>query len=262
MRTGLILKKAGMTRFYTEDGRNVPVSVLKLDNCQVTGVMTAEKNGYDAVQVGVGTAKVKNVSKAQRGVFAKAKIEPKAKLAEFRVDPKNAVEVGTELGANHFVAGQFVDVTGITKGRGFTGAMKRWNFKGLRATHGVSVSHRSHGSTGQRQDPGKVFKNKKMAGHYGTEQVTTLNLRVVHIDPSEGLVLVEGCVPGHEDCWLLVRDAIKKPLPKEAPMPAGIKESGKKAAPAKEEAPAQAEAAPEAPVEAAAPEAPAEETKE
>ncbi|MBI1327720.1 MAG: 50S ribosomal protein L3 [Alphaproteobacteria bacterium] len=260
MRTGLILKKAGMTRFYTEDGRNVPVSVLKLDSCQVTGVMTTEKNGYDAVQLGVGTAKVKNVSKANRGVFAKAKVEPKAKLAEFRIDPKNTLEVGTELSADHFVVGQFVDVTGITKGRGFTGGMKRWNFKGLRATHGVSVSHRSHGSTGQRQDPGKVFKNKKMAGHYGTEQVTTQNLLVVHTDPAEGLVLVEGAVPGHQDCWLLVSDAVKKVLPKEAPLPAGVKASAQKAAPAKEEAPVAETAAPEA-TEAPA-EAPADEAKE
>ncbi|CUW39161.1 50S ribosomal subunit protein L3 [Magnetospirillum sp. XM-1] len=223
MRSGLIAQKVGMTRIFTEDGTHVPVTVLKVDTCQVVSTRSVEKDGYVAVQLGAGTAKVKNVSKPARANFAKAKVEPKKKLVEFRVTAENLLEVGTELSAAHFIPGQYVDVTANTIGKGFAGGMKRWNFRGLEATHGVSVSHRSHGSTGQRQDPGKVFKGKKMAGHMGDEQVTTQNLTVVSTDADRGLILVKGSVPGHEGSWVLVRDAVKRKLPDGVPFPAGVK---------------------------------------
>ncbi len=223
MRTGLIAQKLGMTRVFAEDGAHVPVTLLKVAGCQVIAVRTEESNGYNAVQLGLDKAKVKNVSKAQRGHFAKAKVEPTKKIAEFRVDKDALLEVGAELSADHFVTGQFVDVTGTTIGKGFAGGMKRWNFGGLRATHGVSVSHRSLGSTGQRQDPGRTFKGKKMAGHMGDERVTTQNLKVVGTDPALGIVMVKGNVPGHEGSYVLIKDAKKRPLPKEAPFPAALK---------------------------------------
>jgi len=219
MRSGVIAQKVGMTRIFNDAGEHVPVTVLKLDGCQVVAHRTTERNGYTAMQLGAGRAKVKNVSKAERGRFALAKVEPRMKLAEFRVAETELLPVGAEITADHFVVGQFVDVTGTTIGKGFAGPMKRWNFGGLRATHGVSISHRSHGSTGGRQDPGKTFKNKKMAGHMGTDRVTTLNLKVVRTDVERGLVLVEGAVPGHAGGWIFVRDAIKRKLPAEAPQP-------------------------------------------
>lgn len=223
MRTGLIAQKLGMTRVFAEDGAHVPVTLLKVAGCQVIAVRTEESNGYNAVQLGLDKAKVKNVSKAQRGHFAKAKVEPKQKIAEFRVTKDALLEVGAELSAEHFIAGQFVDVTGTTIGKGFAGSMKRWNFGGLRASHGVSVSHRSHGSTGNRQDPGRTFPGKKMAGHLGVERVTTQNLKVVATDPALGIVMVKGAVPGHEGSYVLIKDAKKRPLPKEAPFPAALK---------------------------------------
>jgi large subunit ribosomal protein L3 len=223
MRTGLIAQKLGMSRLFNEEGAHVPVTVLKVDKCEVVAVRTAERDGYTAVQLGVGKAKVRNTSKAMRGHFAKAKVEPKRKLAEFRVTPDALVEVGSELSAGHFVPGQFVDVTGTTIGKGFAGAMKRWNFGGLRASHGVSISHRSHGSTGNRQDPGRTFPNKKMAGHLGAERVTTLNLKVVATDADEGLIMVRGAVPGAEGSYVLVRDAVKRKLPKDVPFPAALR---------------------------------------
>ena len=223
MRTGLIAQKLGMTRVFAEDGAHVPVTLLKVAGCQVIAVRTEESNGYNAVQLGLDKAKVKNVSKAQRGHFAKAKVEPTKKIAEFRVDKDALLEVGAELSADHFVTGQFVDVTGTTIGKGFAGGMKRWNFGGLRATHGVSVSHRSLGSTGQRQDPGRTFKGKKMAGHMGDERVTTQNLKVFGTDPALGIVMVKGNVPGHEGSYVLIKDAVKRPLPKDAPFPAALK---------------------------------------
>jgi large subunit ribosomal protein L3 len=219
MRSGVIAQKVGMTRIFTDAGEHVPVTVLKVDNCQVVAHRTEDKNGYTALQVGAGKAKVKNVSKAERGRFAVAKVEPKMKLAEFRVDAADVIPVGAEITADHFVVGQFVDVTGTTTGKGFAGGMKRWNFGGLRASHGVSVSHRSIGSTGGRQDPGKTFKNKKMPGHLGVERVTTQNLRVVQTDVERGLILVEGAVPGVKGGWIHVRDAVKRALPKDAPKP-------------------------------------------
>ena len=219
MRTGLIARKLGMSRLFGEEGAHVPVTVLKVEKCEVVAVRTAERDGYTAVQLGVGTRKAKNLSKAVRGHFAKAKVEPKRKLAEFRVSADALLDVGAELVANHFVAGQFVDVTGTSIGKGYAGPMKRWNFGGLRASHGVSISHRSHGSTGGRQDPGKTFKNKKMAGHLGAERVTTLNLKVVMTDVERGLVYVEGAVPGHKGGWIMLRDAVKKALPKDLPTP-------------------------------------------
>jgi len=222
-RTGLITKKIGMTRIFNDAGEHIPVTVLKLDSLQVTGVCTVERNGYTAVQLGYGKAKVKNVAKAQRAVFAKAKVEPKMELAEFRVSEDALLEVGAELSAAHFIPGQFVDVTAVSIGKGFAGVMKRYDFKGLRATHGVSVSHRSPGSTGQRQDPGRTFKNKKMAGHMGHTNVTTLNLQVVSVDPELNVVMVRGAVPGAEGGYVYVRDAIKRARPKEAPLPAGLK---------------------------------------
>lgn len=232
MRSGLIAQKVGMTRVFTDDGQHVPVTVLKVDSCQVVAVRTEDKDGYTAVQLGAGAIKVKNVNKPERGHFAKARVEPKRKLVEFRVDADALIEVGAELSAAHFVAGQFVDVTGTSIGKGFAGAMKRWNFGGLRATHGVSVSHRSHGSTGNRQDPGKVFKNKKMAGHLGDERVTVLNLQVVAVDEARGLIMLKGAVPGAEGGWLRIRDAVKKKAPEGLPFPAGIKSAPAAEAPA------------------------------
>jgi large subunit ribosomal protein L3 len=232
MRTGLIAKKLGMTRVFTETGDHVPVSVLHVDNCQVVAVRTAEKDGYTAVQLGVGKAKVKNVTQPMRGHYAKAKIEPKQKLVEFRVSADALIDVGAELSAEHFIAGQFVDVTGTSIGHGFSGVMKRHNFGGLRATHGVSVSHRSHGSTGQRQDPGKVFKNKKMAGHYGDKRITTQNLKVVSSDAERGLIMVEGSVPGATGGYVLIRDAAKRKPVKDLPFPAALRGTAAAAAPA------------------------------
>lgn len=222
-RTGLLTTKLGMTRVFTETGEHIPVTVLKLDGVQVTGVRTAAKNGYNAVQLGYGKAKAKNVSKAAKGNFAKAKVEPKKKLVEFRVSEDALLEVGAELSATHFVPGQFVDVTAVSIGKGFAGVMKRWDFHGLRATHGVSVSHRSPGSTGQRQDPGRTFKGKKMPGHMGCTTITTLNLKVVSVDPELGVVMVKGAVPGAEGGYVCIRDAVKHARPKEAPLPAGLK---------------------------------------
>ncbi len=232
MRTGLIARKLGMSRLFGEEGAHVRVTVLKVDKCEVVAVRTAERDGYTAVQLGVGTRKAKNLSKAVRGHFAKAKVEPKRKLAEFRVSTDALLDVGAELVANHFVAGQFVDVTGTTIGKGFAGSMKRWNFGGLRATHGVSVSHRSHGSTGNRQDPGRTFPNKKMAGHLGVERVTTLNLKVVATDSDKGLIMIRGAVPGHEGSYVLVRDAVKRKLPKDVPFPAALRATAAAGAPA------------------------------
>ena len=226
MRSGVIAQKLGMTRIFTDAGVHVPVTVLKVDRCEVVAHRTKEKNGYTALQVGVGLAKVKNVAKAERGHFAIAKVEPKQKVAEFRVDDQDLIPVGAEITADHFVVGQFVDVSGITTGKGFAGGMKRWNFGGLRATHGVSVSHRSIGSTGGRQDPGKTFKNKKMPGHMGVERITTQNLRVVQTDTDRGLILVEGAVPGVKGGYIYVRDAVKHPLPKDAPKPGAFRLKG------------------------------------
>jgi large subunit ribosomal protein L3 len=223
MRSGLVAQKVGMTRIFNDAGEHVPVTVLKLEHCQVVARRTQDINGYTALQLGVGTVKVKNVSKAERQRFAIAKVEPKRKLVEFRVDPKNMIEVGAELTAEHFLPGQLVDVTGTSIGKGFAGPMKRWNFAGLRATHGVSVSHRSHGSTGNRQDPGKVFKNKKMAGHLGDERVTTQNVKVVKVDAAAGLIMLRGSVPGAKGGWVLVRDAIKHAIPKDVPMPGALR---------------------------------------
>jgi large subunit ribosomal protein L3 len=221
-----------MTRVFTDTGEHVPVTVLKVDSCQVVAHRTVDVNGYTAVQVGTGKAKVKNVSKAERGRFAVASVEPKKKLAEFRVDPDHMIPIGAEITVDHFVPGQFVDVTGTSTGKGFAGGMKRWNFGGLRASHGVSISHRSIGSTGGRQDPGKTFKNKKMPGHLGVERVTTQNLRIVQTDVERGLILVEGAVPGVSGGWILVRDAVKRKLPKEAPVPGKFREPNSAAAPA------------------------------
>jgi large subunit ribosomal protein L3 len=242
MRSGVIAQKVGMTRVFTDSGEHVPVTVLKLDGVQVVAHRTLEKNGYTAVQLGIGRAKVKNVSKAERGRFAVANVEPKLKLAEFRVEADDLLPIGAEITADHFVVGQFVDVTGTTLGKGFAGPMKRWNFGGLRASHGVSLSHRSHGSTGGRQDPGKTFKNKKMAGHMGADRVTTQNLRVVQLDVERGLVLVEGSVPGHAGNWIFIRDAVKKALPADAPKPGKFRLAEAAAEPAVEtQAPAPAE---------------------
>ena len=223
MRSGLIAQKVGMTRIFNEDGTHVPVTVLKVDTCQVVSTRSVEKDGYTAVQLGVGTAKVKNVAKPQRVQFANAKVEPKKKLVEFRVNPENLLEVGAELSVAHFIPGQYVDITGNTIGKGFAGGMKRHNFRGLEASHGVSVSHRSHGSTGQRQDPGKVFKGKKMAGHMGDVQVTTQSLKVVAADVDRGLLMIKGSVPGSRGGWVLVRDSVKRKLPEGVPFPAAIK---------------------------------------
>lgn len=222
IRTGLVVQKLGMGRFFTEKGEHVPVTYLKLEKCQVVGQRTKAANGYDALQIGIGSVKAKNVSKPLKGHYAKAKIEPKRKVIEFRVSADALVEVGAELSVTHFVPGQFVDVTGLTIGKGFAGVMKRWNFAGLEASHGVSISHRSHGSTGNRQDPGRVFKNKKMAGHLGVERVTVQNLKIVHVDEAEGLILVQGAVPGSENTFLEIKDAVKRKH-KDLPFPAGLK---------------------------------------
>jgi len=224
MRTGVIAKKMGMTRLFQEDGRHVPVTVLQLENVQVVARREADNDGYTAVQLGAGSAKAKNLSKPERGHFGKAQVEPKARVAEFRVSEDALLDVGAELSADHYVAGQIVDIQGVTQGKGFQGGMKRWGFGGLRATHGVSVSHRSLGSTGQRQDPGKVFKNKKMAGHMGAKNRTQQNLEIVRTDAVRGLLFVKGSVPGSKGGWLLVKDAVKVARPETAPYPAGIKE--------------------------------------
>jgi large subunit ribosomal protein L3 len=223
MRTGVITQKLGMTRLFTDDGRHVPVTVLKLDGCQVVAQRTKEKDGYTALQLGSGLAKVKRVTKAERGHFAKAQVEPKRKVAEFRVTPDNLVEVGSFITADHFVPGQIVDVSGTTIGKGFAGTMKRHNFGGLEASHGVSISHRSPGSTGNRQDPGRTFKGKKMSGHMGQVLVTTQNVEIAKVDVERGLIMIKGGVPGSKGSWVMVRDAVKRPLPKEAPKPAAVK---------------------------------------
>ena len=223
LRTGLIAKKVGMTRLFMEDGKQIPVTVLSLENLQVVAQRTADANGYTAVQLGAGTAKAKRTSQAMRGHFAAAKVEPKRKLAEFRVSEENLIEVGAELSADHYLEGQYVDVSGTSIGKGFAGAMKRHNFGGLRATHGVSISHRSHGSTGQCQDPGKVFKGKKMAGHMGAAKVTTQNLQVVKTDADRGIIMVKGAVPGSKGGWVTLKDAVKKPAPEGVAYPAGLR---------------------------------------
>jgi large subunit ribosomal protein L3 len=266
MRSGLLARKLGMTRVFGDGGVHVPVTVLQVDNCQVVAQRTRDKDGYDAVQLGVGEAKVKNVSKAMRGHFAKAKVEPKRKLVEFRVGADALIDVGTELSPRQFVAGQLVDVTGATKGKGFAGVMKRHGFSGLRASHGVSVSHRSAGSTGQCQDPGKVFKGKKMAGQMGSTRVTTQNLEVVGTYDERGLILIKGAVPGSKGGYVLVRDAVKKPVPEGLPFPAAVRGAADESAPedaaeeteTMEATEAAAEATEETP--AAAPEDTAEET--
>jgi len=248
MRSGVIAQKVGMTRLFTDAGQHVPVTVLRLAQCQVIAHRSKEKDGYVALQLGAGSRKVKNVSKPERGRFAVAKVEPKRKLAEFRVSDDAVIPVGAEITADHFVVGQYVDVTGTSIGKGFAGGMKRWNFGGLRASHGVSVSHRSIGSTGGRQDPGKTFKNKKMPGHMGVERVTTLNLRVVQTDVERGLIMLEGAVPGAKGGWITVRDAVKKALPKEAPKPGKFRSPAAEATPP---VPAPAAAAAAAPAEGA-----------
>ena len=231
MRTGVVAKKLGMMRLFAEDGAHVPVTVLSLEGCQVVGQREKERDGYVALQLGAGARKAKNVSKPLRGQFAKAEVEPKAIVREFRVEEDMLVDVGSEISADHYVVGQKVDVAGITKGRGFAGAMKRWNFGGLRASHGVSISHRSHGSTGQCQDPGKVFRGKKMAGHYGVERVTTQNLEIVRTDADRGLIMVKGAVAGAPNGWVEVRDSVKKARPGDAPTPASLKAAAADAAP-------------------------------
>ena len=223
MRSGIIAKKLGMTRLFMEDGKQIPVTVLQMENLQVIAQRTSETDGYTAVQLGTGVAKVKRQSAAMRGHFAKAKVEPKRKIAEFRVSAENLIEVGEEITANHFLEGQKVDVAGTSIGKGFAGAMKRWNFKGLRATHGVSVSHRSHGSTGQCQDPGKVFKGKKMAGHMGSARLTTQNLEVMKTDIERGLIMIKGAVPGSKGGWVTVKDSVKKKAPEGLPYPAALR---------------------------------------
>lgn len=234
MRSGVIAQKVGMTRIYNDAGEHVPVTVLRLENCQVVAHRTDEKNGYTALQLGAGTRKVKNTPKALRGHFAVAMVEPKRTVAEFRVTADNLIDVGAELTADHYVEGQFIDVTGTSIGKGFAGAMKRHNFGGGRASHGNSISHRAHGSTGQCQDPGRVFKGKKMAGHMGDARVTTQNLKVVRTDVERGLIMVEGSVPGAKGGWILVRDAIKKALPENVPVPGAFKASEATAAAGKE----------------------------
>lgn len=234
MRTGVIAQKLGMTRIFAENGQHIPVTVLKVDNCQVVAQRSAETNGYSAVQLGAGSKKVIRTSAGERGHFAKANVVPKRKVAEFRVSTDNMLDIGTEITADHFIAGQYVDVVGTSIGKGFAGAMKRHGFGGLRASHGVSISHRSHGSTGQCQDPGKVFKGKKMAGHMGARRVTTQNLEIVKTDVDRGVIMVKGAVPGSKGGWIMVRDAVKKALPEGVPHPAGIR-----SATAEAEAPAQ-----------------------
>jgi len=254
MRTGVIAKKLGMARFFDEAGTHVPVTVLSLEGCTVVAQRTQDKDGYVALQLGAGAKKPKNTSKAMRGHFAKAEVEPKRELAEFRVSEDMLIDVGAEITADHFLAGQKIDVTGVTVGKGFQGAMKRWNFGGMRATHGVSVSHRAHGSTGQRQDPGKTFKGKKMAGHLGQETVTTLNLTVWRVDVERGLILVKGAVPGAEGDFVKIRDAVKKAAPKDVPTPGAFRKAGEEPQTSVVGAPAAAEE--ETPVVEAATEAP------
>ena len=227
MRCGLIAKKIGMTRIFGNDGQSVPVSVLKMDNCQVISKKTNDVHGYNALQIGFGTKKAKNISKAERGHFAKSNIEPKEKIAEFKVSEDALIDVGKIIGVNHFIIGQKVDVIGLSKGKGFAGAMKRHNFAGLRASHGVSISHRAHGSTGQCQDPGKVFKGKKMAGQLGNKRITTQNLSIVSIDKDEGLILIKGSIPGSRGGFVYIKDAIKSKLPEGTPYPAGLLENNK-----------------------------------
>ncbi|MXX87839.1 MAG: 50S ribosomal protein L3 [Boseongicola sp. SB0677_bin_26] len=236
LRSGVIAKKVGMTRLFMDDGKQVPVTVLQLDKLQVVAQRTPERDGYAAVQLGAGTAKAKRTSQAMRGHFAAAKVEPKRKIAEFRVDPENLIEVGEEITANHYFEGQFVDVSGTSIGKGFAGAMKRHNFRGLRASHGVSISHRSHGSTGQCQEPGRVFKGKKMAGHMGAVRVTTQNLQVVRTDADRGLIMVKGAVPGSKGGWVTINDAVKKPAPDNVMLPAALKSDAAVAAKVAEEA--------------------------
>ncbi|MCC5985558.1 MAG: 50S ribosomal protein L3 [Rhodobacteraceae bacterium] len=246
MRSGVIAKKLGMTRLFMEDGRQVPVTVLQLDGLQVVSTRTADKDGYTAVQLGAGSAKAKRVPAPMRGHFAKASVAPKRKLAEFRVSPENLIDIGEEITADHYFEGQYVDVAGTSVGKGFAGAMKRHNFGGLRASHGVSISHRSHGSTGQCQDPGKVFKGKRMAGHMGAARVTTQNLQVVKTDSDRGLIMVKGAVPGSKGGWVTIKDAVKKPFPDNAILPAALKSAADAARKAAEEAAAQAAAEEEA----------------
>ncbi|WP_179381583.1 50S ribosomal protein L3 [Jannaschia marina] len=252
LRSGVIAKKVGMTRLFMEDGKQIPVTVLQLDGLQVVGQRTEDKHGYTAVQLGAGTAKAKRTSQAMRGVFKAAGVEPKRKIAEFRVDAEALIEVGEEIIADHYFEGQFVDVSGTSIGKGFAGAMKRHNFGGLRASHGVSISHRSHGSTGQCQDPGKVFKGKKMAGHMGAARVTTQNLQVIRTDTDRGLIMVKGAVPGSKGGWVTIKDAVKKPFPETAIVPAALMSAKKEAIKAAEEAAAQAEAEAKAAEEALA----------
>ena len=252
LRSGVIAKKMGMTRLFMEDGKQIPVTVLQLDNLQVVATRTAEKDGYSAVQLGAGTAKAKRTSKAMRGHFAAANVAPKRKIAEFRVAPENLIDVGEEITANHYFEGQFVDVAGTSIGKGFAGAMKRHNFKGLRATHGVSISHRSHGSTGQCQDPGKVFKGKKMAGHMGAARVTTQNLQVVRTDADRGLIMVKGAVPGSKGGWVTIKDAVKKAVPENVIYPAALRSAAAAAEKAAEAAAVAAAAEADAATAAAA----------
>ncbi|WP_114964873.1 50S ribosomal protein L3 [Alkalilacustris brevis] len=251
MRSGVIAKKLGMTRLFMEDGRQVPVTVLQLDTCEVVAQRTADRDGYSAVQLGSGSAKAKRTPAGMRGHFAKANVAPKRKLAEFRVSPENLIGVGEEITADHYFEGQFVDVAGTSIGKGFAGAMKRHNFGGLRASHGVSISHRSHGSTGQCQDPGKVFKGKKMAGHMGAARVTTQNLQVVRTDSERGLIMVKGAVPGSKGGWVTIKDAVKKPFPENAILPAALKSAAEAARKAAEEAASEAAAEEEAARQAA-----------
>ena len=252
LRSGVIAKKVGMTRLFMDDGKQIPVTVLQLDKLQVVANRTPEKDGYAAVQLGAGTAKAKRTSQAMRGHFAAAKVEPKRKIAEFRVDPENLIDVGEEITANHYFEGQFVDVSGTSIGKGFAGAMKRHNFAGLRASHGVSISHRSHGSTGQCQDPGRVFKGKKMAGHMGAARVTTQNLQVVRTDTDRGLIMVKGAVPGSKGGWVTIKDAVKKPTPENVILPAALKSAAAEAERLAAEAAAAAAAEEEAAAKAAA----------
>ncbi len=246
MRSGVIAKKLGMTRLFLDDGRQVPVTVLQLDACQVVAQRTPERDGYAAVQLGAGAAKAKRTTAPMRGHFAKASVEPKRKLAEFRVSPENLIGVGEEITADHYFEGQYVDIAGTSIGKGFAGAMKRHNFGGLRASHGVSISHRAHGSTGQCQDPGKVFKGKKMAGHMGAARVTTQNLQVVRTDSERGLIMVKGAVPGSKGGWVTIKDAVKKPQPENVILPAALKSAADQARKAAEEAAAAAAAEEEA----------------
>jgi len=252
LRSGIIAKKVGMTRLFMEDGRQIPVTVLQLDGLQVVAQRTVEKDGYTAVQLGAGSPKVKRVSKAMRGHFAAAKVEPKRKIAEFRVAPENLIPVGEEIIAAHYFEGQYVDVSGTSIGKGFAGVMKRHNFGGLRASHGVSVSHRSHGSVGQCQDPGKIFKGKKMAGHMGSARITTQNLQVVRTDTDRGLILVKGAVPGNKGGWVTVKDAVKKPVPANVIYPAALRSAAEEARRLAEAAAAEAAAAEAAAAKAAA----------